>query len=159
MKAQSIREAFRQRFCRIGLFAGTCGIVVGLASGTYTTWFLAHSSAAQGTVVSIRAVHNDQENSVLYTPVFTFTARDGQTYTVASDTGSNTSSFAPGQQVPVRYNVSQPTTAKIATLGQLWRSPLVFGSTGVILTALGWLLLLSERRQNPQFKPFGTSRR
>ena len=150
-------QAIRRRLCRIGLFAGTCGIVAGAVTAVDTTWFLAHSVTASGAVVSIRAVP-DQGNSTFYTPVFAFTASDGHTYTVASDTGSNTPSFAPGQQVPVRYNPSAPTAAKIAIAGQLWRFPLVFGSAGVIFSLMGWLLLRSERRRNPQFTPFGPPR-
>jgi hypothetical protein len=100
----------------------------------------------------------DQGNSTFYTPVFAFTAKDGHTYTVASATGSNSPPFTPGQQVPVRYNPGEPTAAKIATVAQLWRMPLVFGSAGVMFSLIGWLLLRSERQRNPQFTPFGPPR-
>jgi hypothetical protein len=159
MKAGTLTQAFAQRLCRIGLFAGTCGVIAGLATAVDTIWFLGHSVATQGTVVSIRAAQNNREHSVLYTPVFAFIAKDGQTYTVASDIGSNAPSFAAAQQVSVRYNPSEPAAAKIATAGQLWQFPLVFGSAGVIFSVMGWLLLRSERRRNPQFKPFGSLQR
>jgi hypothetical protein len=158
MKAGVFSQAFRQHLCRIGLFAGTCGLVAGVVTAVDAAWFLAHSVTAIGAVVSIRAVP-DQGNSTFYTPVFAFTAKDGQTYTVASDTGSNSPSFAPGQRVPVRYNPGAPNAAKIATVGQLWRFPLVFGSAGVLFSLIGCLLLCAERRRNPQFTPFGRPRR
>lgn len=159
MIAGTLSRAFTQRICRIGLFAGTCGVAAGLVTGVDAAWFVGHSLTANGTVVSIRTVPGDGGKSVLYTPVFVFTAKDGKPHTIASDTGSNSPSFWVGRQVPVRYSASQPALAKIATIGQLWGFPLVFGSSGVIFSLMGWLLLRAERRHNPQFKPFGPPRR
>jgi hypothetical protein len=157
MNLATIFGFLRRGYCRACLCAGPCFLAIALGCGVYTTWFSYSSVAANGTVVSMRTVTDAQDNSVIYAPVFTFAASDGNTYTISSDTGSNPPGFEPKQQVKVRYEKNRPTNAKIASFGQLWLFPIVFGIIGATATAVGYFLLRYERRRNPKFKlfPFG----
>jgi hypothetical protein len=142
----------RRKWCRACLAAGPALIAVALGFVIYTSWFLHRSVAAKGAVVSLREVHDPQNGTVTYAPVFTFTAADGRSYAVSSNTGNNPPAFAVGQQVPVLYETDNPTEAKIDSFIQLWLFPVVFGFAGATATAVGYFLLRYERRRNPQFR-------
>lgn len=157
MNLATVFGYLRRMYCRGCLCAGPCLLATALGFGIYTTWFLSRSMPANGTVISLRPITNAEDNSIAYAPVFAFAARDGNIYTVSSDTGSNPPGFEPKQQVKVLYEKSHPTNAKIASFGQLWLFPLVFGIIGATAIAVGFVLLRYERRRNPQFRlfPFG----
>jgi hypothetical protein len=146
--------AISRSFCGVCLCAGPSFLAIALGFAIYTAWFLHGSVAANGTVVGMRTTTDAEDNSVTYAPVFSFAASDGNTYTVSSDTGSNPPGFELKQQVKVLYEEGRPTNAKIATFGQLWLFPLLFGIVGATAIAVGFFLLRYERRRNPQFKVF-----
>jgi hypothetical protein len=122
----------RRTICRAFLSAGLGLLAVGLCFGIYAIWFLHVTIATEGTVLSLRAIHDDE-------------------YTVESNTGSKPAGFEPGQHVRVLYETSRPTRAKIASFGQIWLFPLLSGIIGMIATAVGYFLLQYERRRNPEF--------
>ncbi len=157
MNRETIFGFLRRWYSRACLCVGAIFVVIALGFGLYTTWFLHSSVATNGTVVSMRTVTDAQDNSITYAPVFTFVASDRSNYTVSSDTGSNPPAFEPKQRVKILYEKSHPTNARIASFGQLWLFPLVFGIIGATATAVGYFLFRYERRRNPQFKlfPFG----
>lgn len=148
---QRILGFVRRSCCRACLIAGPCLLAVGLGFTAYTTWFLHHSATIKGTIVSLREVHDAQDDSITYAPVFTFTASDGRSYAVSSNTGNNPPAFTTGQPIDIRYNPTNPNGAKIDTFLQLWLFPLVFAILGALATAFGYVLLRYERRANPQF--------
>ena len=78
-----------------------------------TTLFLFHSVRTTGTVIAFDGVRT-------YSPVFTYVAVDGSTQTAHSNVGADPPDFDIGDSVPVRYETDDPSTARIATLGQTW---------------------------------------
>lgn len=130
------------------LFGGICLCLIGLGFGTYTSIFLIQSVSAKGVIVDLDEIPDAENGNVNYAPVFTFTAEDGQTYTVRSRVASNPPSFSKGQQVKVLYRRSSPGAAKLGYFGQLWFVTLVFVGLGAAFGIPGFLLLLRERKRN-----------
>src|ERR1039458_10745302 len=69
--------------CRACLVTGPIFITLALGFGIYTGLFLHGSVAADGTVVSLDLVRDNENNSLTYSPVFTFAATDGNAYIVS----------------------------------------------------------------------------
>jgi hypothetical protein len=152
MKKGSIAGFIRGAACRACLAAGVGLLLSGLAIGIYTGIFLHRSVTANGRIVNLRELHDQQDGSLYYAPVFTFAASNGQIYTVSSDTGSNPPGFELGQPVKIMYEERQPSQAKIASFMQLWFNPLMFGFVGATSSVIGYLLYRYERQRNPGFK-------
>ena len=138
--------------CRACLVTGPIFITLALGFGIYTGLFLHGSVAADGTVVSLDLVRDNENNSLTYSPVFTFAATDGNAYIVSSSVSSNPPSFKAGERVRVLYEPKDPTGAKIGTFWQLWTMPVVFRILGVTASLVGYVLFRSERRRNPKFR-------
>ena len=158
MNLGTIFGFLRRWYSRACLFAGPCFLAIALGFGIYTAWFLHSSAAATGTVISMRTVTDAQDNSITYAPVFTFAASDGNTYTVSSDVSSNPPGFEPRQQVNILYEKGHPTNAKIASFGQLWLLPLVFGILGTTATAVGYFLFRYSGDATPNSNCFPLGR-
>jgi hypothetical protein len=120
-------------------------IVLGIAlrSGWRTTAFLKSSLATNGTVVEMRDVY-DSDGSVMFAPVFRFTA-NGTSETVTSNTSSNPASFAVGDQVRVRYLPSEPAKARIDSWMQLWFGAVAETVIGVAFVGIGFIVFWVER--------------
>jgi hypothetical protein len=82
-------EFMRRVCCRACLVTGPIFIPLALGFGVYTGLFLHGSVAADGTVVSLDLVRDNENNSLTYSPVFTFAATDGNAYIVSSSVSSN----------------------------------------------------------------------
>lgn len=110
-----------------------------------TELFLHRSISAEGNVIRLVA---DRDETVHYAPVFTYTAHDGQTFAVQSNTYSAPSEFRVGQKVPVLYEKDHPEQARIATHQQVHSLELVFGSVGLFFAGIGFGSLLYQRKRN-----------
>jgi hypothetical protein len=145
-----VRVYFRL-FALSVLFAGAALFLVGLGFAIQNWSFLRHAEAADGTVTDVVLVHDYQDRSDTYRPVFTFKTRDGATYRVQSEAGSAPSHFQVGQQVDVIFDPKTPDAAQINSIGQLWIFPLVF--IGIGATAFGCGLIaariLARRTRQP----------
>jgi hypothetical protein len=125
-------------FCaRIFLFVGPCFLVIALGFALHTSMFLHQSVSATGTVV--RLAPQRANNQVNFAPVFSFLAA-GTSYTVTADVASNPPAFRVGQSVPVLYQTTAPSHAKIASFGQLWLLAVIFGFVGAFMSAFGYAL-------------------
>ena len=139
-----------------GIFSvlGLCFLLVAGATTAWTEHFLSKSLPATGTVTALRTVADTQAHSESYAPVFSFVARDGQSYAVDSGSSSNPPGFAVGETVRVLYDPANPTDAKIDTFFQIWVLPIVFGILGGIFTLVGLTLLvvgrLTRRREKQE---------
>lgn len=151
MNLGTIVGSVRRGYCRSCLCAGPGLLAVAFGFATCTGWLLHRGTPANATVVSMKPMQDGDGSSINYAPVFTFTAGDGQSYTVASDTGTNPPGFSVGQHVSVLYERNLPGRARIASFAQLWLFPVVFGVLGAMTSAVGYFLLRYERRRNPQF--------
>jgi uncharacterized integral membrane protein len=138
----------RQRGARvILLILGFLLLGLSAVFALHTWLFLLRSARAVGTVTELRVDYDDQHRETNYAPVFAFAAGDGQSHAVVSDTWANPPAFRVGEQVPVRYLVDDPQTAKIATFWQLWSFPVVFALVGSAFAGANVFLFLYERRK------------
>jgi hypothetical protein len=145
-------EYMRRVCCRVCLVNGPIFIALALGFGIYTGMFLHRSVSVDGTVVRLDIVRDNDNNSLTYSPVFTFAANDGNSYTVSSNISSNPPSFEVGENVRVLYEPKYPTRAKIGAFWQLWTMPVVFGILGTIASVVGFFLFRLEKRRNPNFR-------
>ena len=95
------------------LGTGISFFVVSLGMGLYTCIFVHRCVVADGTVVRINPVQDTENDTVNYAPVFTFTATDGQAYTLTSGVASNPPGFVVGQQVKILYIKNDPSGARL----------------------------------------------
>jgi Protein of unknown function (DUF3592) len=107
--------------------------------------FLYRSISAEGTVIRLASNHDE---TVHYAPVFAYTAQDGQTFAVQSNTYSAPPEFRVGQKVPVLYEKDHPEQARIATHEQVHSLEDVFGAIGFFFTGIGFGSLIYQRRRN-----------
>lgn len=142
----------------VGLVLSVLGLLFLLvAAGTTvsTERFLSKCLPAQGTVTALRTVVDAKTHSETYAPVFTFTTKKGQSYTIHSGSSSNPPGFTVGETVRVLYDPEKPTDARIDTLWQIWVFPIVFSILGGPLTLAGLTLLIlgrSQKRREQQKK-------
>jgi len=137
-------------FCRWLLLGGLCNLAVGVGFGIYTSLFLLRSVEAQGTIIRLDEVPYQDDGSINYDPVFSFTAQDGHTHTVRSGVATNPPGFTEGQTVRVLYIKNNPGGAKLASFWQLWFVTLLCSGLGMFFGGPGYLLLRYERRLNRQ---------
>jgi hypothetical protein len=114
-------------------------LLVAAGSALNTTIFLARSVRTDGTITAF-AQSVDDDGSVSYFPVFTFVTRDGKGQTVQSHTGSGTLGFEVGDRVPVRYELVDPSTARIDTFWQTWPLAMLFAIGACLMGLSGWFL-------------------
>ena len=131
------------------LAGGAPMLAIGAGWAIYVEIFLHRSVAADGSVVGLVPVQNQDDGQMNYAPTFTFTAADGKLYTLTSGTASNPPGFTVGQPVKVLYIKGDPSGAKLDTFWQLWFIPVVFESLGVVFTGMGLLFLRHLRRRRP----------
>jgi hypothetical protein len=72
-------------------------------------------------------------------PVVRFQTQDGQSVEFESETGTNTFSQKPGEQVEVLYDPLRPEQARIKSFMMLWFGPLIFSVVGFFLLVFGSL--------------------
>lgn len=129
------------------LLGGGLGtLAVGVGFGLYTSFFMFRSATANGTIVRFEA-ETDEEGTTNYAPVFSFTAANGQTYTVRSGVGTNPPGFDEGQSVRVLYIRSDPGSAKLDSFWQLWTITVICSPLGLFFSCPGYLLLRYRRKR------------
>lgn len=142
----AIRAAVRRTvgwlFFLIGI--GLLGITFAFVRSAQN--FIQKATETQGRVTALTPVTDKQNGSVTYAPVFTYTASDGQTYTITSSMSSNPPDFAVGQNVPILYDPQNPAGARLKSAGQLYLIPLIVGPIGLVFIAVGFVLLVLDLR-------------
>jgi hypothetical protein len=124
------------------LLAGPCAVVYSLVSIVRTRDFLLRSTEVDGEVIRLeRSRTGGQTSTVVYAPVFSFTAADGRAYTVTSKVSSSAPGFSVGDSVRVRYDPANPEGARIHTFFQTWGAALISGAVGAGFVAFGCKLL------------------
>jgi hypothetical protein len=132
--------------CFVMLFVGFCMFAGGVVSAIQTELFLRSSASVTGTVVSLRSKVDDGDSS--YAPVFSFTAGDGRSYTVASHNFSSPPDFSPGQSVAILYMKDRPEDARIDTFYQVWGMAEVLAIIAAAFVAMGTGFLLYRIRKD-----------
>jgi hypothetical protein len=142
-------SVFRKTFMLGCLTGGPISVILAIALGIHTVVFLDRSVSAQGTIIGLAPIRDSNDNSLAFTPIFSFGSTDG-IYTVTSNTGSNPPEFAIGQRLEVRYDKNHPASARIASFRQLWLLPMAFGILGILASLTGLLLPIFEHRRVAQ---------
>ena len=124
---------------------GAWFLVVGVRNYLRTRRFVSQASPATGTVTEVKTrtsrSHTGSGSGVttLRYPVVRFQTQDGRTVEFESETGTNTFSQGPGEQIEVLYDPLRPEQARIKSFMMLWFGPLIFSVVGFFLFFFGSL--------------------
>jgi len=149
VRVPSRRQSWTFLLVGVGLLAGS------LVSAIHTSAFMRRSMTAQGTVLHLNPKPNSDNDGTVYAPVFSFTAIDGQSYTLSSNNYSSPPEFSEGQTVKVLYERGSPSEARIDSVWQLWATEVVLGVIGSLFAAfsVGFLTFLRWRDQQALARP------
>lgn len=128
------------------LAVGPFLLVLALVSAVRTEIFLRGCVAANGTVLGLESTRTSH-GSHGYSPIFRFTADDGQIHIVVSKVATNPPTFKRDDQVRVMYPPGHPESARIDSYSQLWMFPGAATIIGGVLTWVSVVLILRRRRQ------------
>jgi hypothetical protein len=144
-----------------GMATGSCFLLVAIGFAAYETFFLTHSSNAQGTVIANVESHTAADAQTgspaqtNYCPQYRYQSMDGAAYTVTSSSCSNPPSFSIGEQVHVNYANWDHGDSQIDSFGDRWGFVLGFGAAAVVLMPIGFVLLRRVRAQGHSLDLFG----
>jgi Protein of unknown function (DUF3592) len=145
-------SSWLERFIWLGWWAGISAaavfLVLAIAFGMHSAYFLHQSVSATGTITKIIESQSDDGSAlVYYRPEFSYVDAGGTPYVVDSNVGSKPSRFTVDQQVPIRYEISNPSGAKIDTFGEMWGASLGFGLAAVVLVLLAYWCRFRARQR------------
>jgi hypothetical protein len=130
------------------VYTGPCLLVYSVISFFRTSSFLGRSTEVNGEVIRLEHSEGGMGTGSYdqsYTPVFSFTAADGESYTVTSGVSSSSADFMVGESVRVRYDPANPQNARIHTFLQTWGTVVISGVVGAGFVAFGcWQLGLLQ---------------
>lgn len=86
-----------------------------------------------------------QRDMRYYFPRVSFKTSNGQVVEFRSEFGSGRDTYQVGEQVPVRYKISQPSIARIDDFTSMWVLPLVFGVVGLVFVVFGAIMVKALR--------------
>lgn len=109
--------------------------------------FMAKAETVQGTITELNYHKSSKKSGGVYYPTVQFTARDGQPYTVASNSGSNPAAYEIGESVQIYYNPEDPTDILLPDFFSLWGVSLILGGIGLVFTLIGGSVLYSARKK------------
>lgn len=95
--------------------------------------------------VYTETVNGERIDSVYYTPVVRFTAKDGRRRDAQMTSGSDRPQYDIGEEVTVRYDPEHPLQARLDDFGSLvgeWIFPSI---TGILALAFGAAVILARR--------------
>ncbi|NLE58859.1 MAG: DUF3592 domain-containing protein [Planctomycetes bacterium] len=122
-------------------------LVISIASGAYTCFFLSQSRAATATVIRLVEYKNNDNESVL-SPVYEYDV-DGVRYE-DRPTGSDGRHFSVGDQVPIRYHQNRPHESRIDYWGHRWGVPVFMLCAAIVLAAWAVVLRIGNHRREGQ---------
>ena len=119
-------------------------LLIAIASSIPTAEFVLASTATDGTIVELERVYSKRHRYV-YEPVFRFTANDGQTHMIRSDSNTALVPFKRGDRIRVLYLKDHPETARVDMLSQLWMPQLILAVLGAVFTAFSVRIPIRKR--------------
>jgi hypothetical protein len=135
-------------FVTVIVLAGPVVLTIAAVAAIRQASFIGASTTADGTVLELRAVRGHR-GAFNYAPLFRFTADDGRTYMLLSNTGTSPPGFVVGERVKVLYRSGDPMHAKIDSVAQLWLPEIILGAIGGVFSIFPVLILLRRRRLSP----------
>lgn len=133
---------FRVICVLIPLIAG-CSLLISLLAAIVTVDFLRDAKATTGTIVASETKTND-DGTLLYRPTFAFSV-DGRDYSVTPTSYVSPSPGDVGNRVPVLYDPSRPSNARIDSFVYTWMLPTVSFLLGLVFGLLHLALVLFRR--------------
>ena len=104
--------------------------------------FVAGALRAQGTVISLAAhMHGGRAT---YSPVISFTARDGREIEFNDPVASRPASHQIGDRVEVLYDWQDHSRARLASPFRLYLAPAIVGFLGLVFASVGVAVLWSS---------------
>jgi hypothetical protein len=107
---------------RVLRFIGALSVIIGLAIGAYSVWFVVGAEQAQGTVIEMAG----------QAPIVEYQVK-GRHLKVEARVKSSPSPYSVGEKVPVLYRPGDPSYAQINTFTERWLFPLSFSGHGIAL--------------------------
>jgi Protein of unknown function (DUF3592) len=129
----------------IFLVIGVLMLLGSLLSWNNTRRFIANAETAQGRVIELIEVRDDDDGSTTYKPVVTYVAANGQSITFTASFSSKPAPYDVGESVDVLYAADDPHDARIRGFGSLWLGPAILGGLGVVFAGVGGGMLLARR--------------
>lgn len=128
------------------------GIGIALLAGAgyayyYSRSFIDNARTAAGTITGLHYHESSRNKGGSYYPTVQFTAQDGKSYTVTSNSGSNPASYDVGEQVKVYYNPEDPTDILLPDFFSMWGVTLILGFIGTVFTLIGGGVLFSGHKK------------
>lgn len=122
-------------FIVLGLF------FVGIAFYMYTdqTAFLAVSKTASGTVIS-NVSHSD-DDGYTYSPVVSFTTKEGELKQFESNNASEPPAYHVGEKIEVLYDPANPDHAQINNFFESWLGCIILGFIGAMFSIVGFIAI------------------
>ena len=121
-----------------GIFGGV-GVIM-LALGVFfflrTRAFLRTAVDTTGTIVNLIESH-DSDGGTAYSAVVQFQTSDSKQVTWTESMASNPPAGQPGDEVPMKYDPTDPDDARIAKPFRLWFLPVLLGGLGVVFLGVG----------------------
>jgi len=118
-------------------FAGML-FAVSLGFASYTIFLLAAGNKTTGTITEIRGSH-DKDGDEIFSPTFQFIDQNGATNTIRSSSSQSPNPYQIGDQVPVMYRASKPSSARVDSFMDNWGVALVTFALGTFLLLLNLL--------------------
>ena len=131
---------------QIGLWLIGIGLVpggIGAFAFFRTLRFLRTAQTTSGVVNEV--IFMPVSDGHIYRPRITFTTQTGETVALTSVLDSSRQEFQVGQQVPVIYDPSHPSRARLRSFPSLWLVSLIFGGVGAFPFILGLILMIFNR--------------
>ncbi|MGD9782550.1 MAG: DUF3592 domain-containing protein [Kiritimatiellia bacterium] len=127
-----------------------------LWSARETIGFISTADTAQGTVIGYETRQISLHDPIIYYPVVSFKARDGSKVQFTDAVGSHPRPFSKDQNVPLYYQPSNPSDARINHIPSLWFKPLLFAGLSVVPMFLIFCLWLQRfNKNNESFQQSG----
>lgn len=126
----------------IFLAVGAVQLGLGVFFFLRTRRFLSTAVSTDGTIVEL-IESSGSEGGTVYQAVVEFQTADGRTVRWQESMASNPPAGHPGDQVPMKYDPSDPDNARIAKTFRMWFLSGLFGLLGLLFLGIGVVLTVA----------------
>jgi hypothetical protein len=120
------------------MLVGSPFVLIAGCEALETTRELTRSVRARGTVVENRLVidHRDGVEEHAYQPVVEFRDTSGRPHRFTDPAGSLPPDYSSGETVPIAFDATDPSHARIVSWKRLWLVPTLLAVVGMLPTAV-----------------------
>lgn len=127
------------------LGAGGLMLLIALLLWNNTRRFIANADTAQGKVIELIEVRDQDDGSISYKPVVTYAVANGRSITFTASFSTKPAPYDVGESVEVLYAPGDPQDARIKGFSSLWLGPTILGGLGTVFAGIGGGILLARR--------------